>query len=304
MLGRYTPPALECASMTRMQAMRVAAGTLEPEHLAMALLGASPTLFDSLTAQTLEEIRRAIDPRAPAGDACGIVMSGGTGAGGLPPGPSEALRRVIDRSGEDADRLGHRRIAPEHLLSALLGEPGVPAVEALAAHGVTRERVLHDLAAGRTVRGVDPPSREALTARMLEWISGLPDEALGPIEMMIDGAQRHSPPDASGHLPVMESGRPLSEGPPWEFTLPKAFTDRMPLRAGSRTSSRTEGGAHVFTSRRTIRGQEITTVERFRPSDDGLTIAYSQEVRGPGHASERQIEFQVPPDGRRDGLPS
>jgi hypothetical protein len=296
MLGRYTPAALECASMTRMQAMRGAAGILEPEHLAMALLHASPTLFDWLTAQEVEEVRRAVNPGAPAADACGIVMSGGTGAGGLPPGPSEALRRVIERSGEDADRLRHRRIAPEHLLSALLGEPGVPAVEALAARGITRDRVLHDMTAGRVIRAVEPPSREALTERMLEWIGRLSDEALGPIEMMIDAAQRHGTPGASGHLPATESGRPLSEQPPWGLTLPKAFTDRMPLRAGSRTSSRTEGGVHVFTSRRTIRGQEITTVERFRPSDDGLTIAYSQEVRGPGHASERQIEFQVAPD--------
>ena len=296
MLGRYTPAALECASMTRMEAMRGAAGALELEHLAMALLMSSPTLFDWLPAPDVVEVRRVVDPRAPSGDACAIVMSGGTGAGGLPPGPSKALKVVIDRSGEDADRLGHRRIAPEHLLSALLGEPNLPAVQALGTRGITRERVLGDLAAGRTVRGVDPPSREALTARMLEWIGGLRDDALGPIEMMIDAAQRHGTPDASGHLPAPESGRPLSEQPPWGLTLPKAFIDRMLQRAGSRTSSSTEGGTHVFTSRRTIRGEEITTVERFRPSDDGLTIAYSQEVRGPGHASERQIEFQAPPE--------
>src|SRR5687767_11169556 len=98
MLIRYTPAAMECAAFTRMQAMRSAANSLELEHLAMALLMMSPTLFDWLSAAEAETVRLAIDPRAESRDACGIAFSGGTGAGGLPPGPSDALKRVIDRS--------------------------------------------------------------------------------------------------------------------------------------------------------------------------------------------------------------
>ena len=136
MLGRYTPAALECASMTRMQAMRGAAGALELEHLAMALLMASPTLFDWLPAPDVVEVRRVLDPRAPAGDACAIVMSGGTGAGGLPPGPSKALKVVIDRRGAASRNAGCVRApAGAGIRTSALG---AAAVGADVAEGVYR----------------------------------------------------------------------------------------------------------------------------------------------------------------------
>jgi hypothetical protein len=299
MLGRYTPAALECAGMTRMHATRTAASVLDVEHLAMALLMMSPTLFDWLSTEDVEKVRRAIDPRAAPHDACGIAMSGGAGAGAMPPQPSQALKRVVDRSEEDAGRLHHQRIAPEHLLASLLGEADAPAVVALAGLGVTRQRVLDDMVAQRvTVRGVAPPTREALKQRVIEWIDRLPDDALDPVEMMVDGAERHQLGNSARHpdLPEPEPGRPLSEEPPWTFRMPPAFAAFKQNRAVStRSSSSTEGDAHVFTTRRSVHGHEITTTERFQVNEDGRTISYSQEVRGPGHTSERQIAFAVVP---------
>ena len=64
----------------------------------------------------------------------------GAGPGALPPNPSDALKRVIDRSGEDAARLGHHRIAPEHLLASLLGEADAPAVAESSGPGHQSER--------------------------------------------------------------------------------------------------------------------------------------------------------------------
>jgi len=294
MLTRYTPAAMECAGLTRMQATRVAASSLELEHLAMALLTVSPTLFDWLSAEDAENARRAIDPRAAPPDACGIVFSGGTGAGGLPPGPSEALKRVIDRSADDAARLQHRRIGPEHLLGSLLGETGAPAVAELAKLGVTRDRVLDDLAAGRvTVSGVEPPTRASLKRRMIEWIDRLPDDALDPVEMMVDSAQRHETPRGGHHLPQPEPRTPLSEAPPWAIRMPPAFARMQERAVSSRSSSGTDGDTYVFTTRRTVHGHEIATVERIRISDDGHTISYSQNTSGPGHQSERQIDFEI-----------
>jgi hypothetical protein len=294
MLTRYTPAAMECAAFTRMQAMRGAANSLALEHLAMALLTMSPTLFDWLSAEEVETVRRALDPQATPRDACGIAFSVGTGAGGLPPGPSDALKRVIDRSGEDAARLRHRRIAPEHLLASLLGETSASAVTELVKRGVTRERVLDDLAAGRvTVSGVEPPTRESLKRRMSEWIDRLPEDALDPVEMMVDSARRHETPRGGHHLPEPDPGLPLSQAPPWAFRLPPAFARMQDRAVSSRSSSGTEGDTHVFTTRRTIHGQEITTVERIRISDDGRTISHSQDTRGPGHQSERRIDFEI-----------
>jgi len=304
MLTRYTPAAAECAGLTRMQATRTAASSLGLEHLAMSLLDMSRTLFGWLSEEETEDIRRAVDPRAAPREACRIVMSGGAGPGALPPNPSDALKRVIDRSGEDAARLGHHRIAPEHLLASLLGEADAPAVAEFVKRGVTRDRVLGDLVAGRvTVHGVEPPTRESLKQRMSAWIDSLPDDALDPVEMMVDSAQRQGTRRGGGpHLPEPEPGMPLSEAPPWAARLPPAFA-RMPNRSvSSRSSSAAEGDTHVFTTRRTVHGHEIATVDRIRVSDDGRTIFYSQELSGPGHQSERQVNF-VLPDAPLDGHP-
>jgi hypothetical protein len=40
-------------------------------------------------------------------------------------------------------------------------------------------------------------------------------------------------------------------------------------------------------------GIEITLIERFRLSEDGKTLSYTQEVTGPGRSEEHTIDFKV-----------
>ena len=111
--------------------------------------------------------------------------------------------------------------------------------------------------------------------------------------MIVDSAQRHEMTSGGHHLPEPEPGTPLSEAPPWSVRLPPAFARMRNHAVSSRSSSGTEGDTHVFTTLRTIHGHEIATVERIRISDDGRTISCSRDTRGPGHKSERQIDFEI-----------
>ena len=40
-------------------------------------------------------------------------------------------------------------------------------------------------------------------------------------------------------------------------------------------------------------GHEITLIERFRLSEDGKTLSYTQEVSGPGRSTQHTIDFEV-----------
>src|SRR5688572_2408150 len=93
---RYTPAAYELAGSMRMQAMRLAASSVDLEHLATALLTMNPTLFGSLTTQDAEHVARKLRVTT-RGDQCGVVMGGGP-----PAMPSDALKRVITRSADEA----------------------------------------------------------------------------------------------------------------------------------------------------------------------------------------------------------
>jgi ATP-dependent Clp protease ATP-binding subunit ClpA len=53
---------------------------------------------------------------------------------------SHQSKRILAYGAEEAERLGHRHIGPEHLLLGILREEG-PATDILVAHGITLEAV-------------------------------------------------------------------------------------------------------------------------------------------------------------------
>ena len=61
----------------------------------------------------------------------------------------------------------------------------------------------------------------------------------------------------------------------------------------SRRSSRVEEGVDVVETHYLRDGIEITLIERFRPSEDGKTLSYAQEITGPGKSEQHTIDFEL-----------
>ena len=53
------------------------------------------------------------------------------------------------------------------------------------------------------------------------------------------------------------------------------------LQEGQFSSSSMENGVMIFETRRVHKGHQIMLIERIRFSEDGKTLHYSQELRGP-----------------------
>ena len=66
------------------------------------------------------------------------------------------------------------------------------------------------------------------------------------------------------------------------------------IRNGRYSSSRFEDGAEVVETHHFRDEIEITVIERFRLSDDGTRLSYSQEISGPGQSFQHSIDFDVP----------
>ncbi len=54
-----------------------------------------------------------------------------------------------------------------------------------------------------------------------------------------------------------------------------------------------EDGVEVVETHHLRDGCEITVIERFRLSEDGKTLSYTQEVTGPGKSEQHTIDFNV-----------
>jgi hypothetical protein len=86
-------------------------------------------------------------------------------------GRSAEVRRVVELAGEEASRVGHRYVGPEHLLLGLLRDGGGGAARILRAEGVDLEAAraaLGVLAARGVVPGPRPSDAELLGALGIE----------------------------------------------------------------------------------------------------------------------------------------
>jgi ATP-dependent Clp protease ATP-binding subunit ClpC len=84
----------------------------------------------------------------------------------------EQFRRVMDLAEDEADRLGHRYIGPEHLVLGLLRDGGNRAAWVLRAHGVglaAARAALGRLAERGLVPGPRPSDAELWVRSVSTW---------------------------------------------------------------------------------------------------------------------------------------
>jgi hypothetical protein len=65
------------------------------------------------------------------------------------------------------------------------------------------------------------------------------------------------------------------------------------MRQGRRSFTRIEDGVEVVESHHLREGHQIRLIERFRLSEDGKTLSYTQEITGPGKSEQHTIDFDV-----------
>jgi len=153
---RYTEPARRALFFSRYEASQAGSSAIESENLLLGLIreGRSSPLLSLLP---LEDIRRDLERSMPAREK--------TPASVEMPFSSE-VKRVLQYAVDEADRLDHRFISPEHLVLGVLREETSAAAKILVAHGCgleasrqrLRERPVEEPVARRNQAGVDSQS--------------------------------------------------------------------------------------------------------------------------------------------------
>jgi ATP-dependent Clp protease ATP-binding subunit ClpC len=130
MFERYTEKARRVIFFSRYEASQTGSHIIEPEHLLLGLLREAKALFDSAKIEPMtDELRQAAQVE-------GAAVSTSVD---LP--LSHPAKRVLAYSVEEAEQLHHAHISPEHVLLALMREPGL-AASTLAKHGIQRDRII------------------------------------------------------------------------------------------------------------------------------------------------------------------
>ena len=152
MFERYTEKARRIIFFARYEASTTGSHIIEPEHLLLGMLREAKALFDSAKIQPMtDELRAAVHVEgAPVSTSVDLPLS-------------HLAKRVLAYSAEEAERLNHRHISPEHLLLALMREPSLAATT-LAKYGIQRDRIIKTAIGGETKsRDTINELRQALT---------------------------------------------------------------------------------------------------------------------------------------------
>jgi hypothetical protein len=263
MFERYTEPARRVIFRARAEAVRCNASSIDPVHLLLGVLRERP-----------EALVRAV----PYDAAQALFAQAGTTPALLEESPfcgdvhmSYESKRVLAYAAEDADRLKHPHIGPEHLLLGLLREDD-HSQQLLREHGVDRESLWQSLSHRRPPSPL-PTGQKTSRSDLHDLLDSLPEGAL-------DAAH-----GALQQLRVPRQTGGIGSG---------MRTSTIGLRSGSSGnfsfSSRAEDGAAVTETHRFHEGHEITLVERMLLNDEGDTLEYSIEISGPNH-EERIFEL-------------
>jgi hypothetical protein len=272
MFERYTEKARRSIFFARWEASQSGSPYIEPEHLLLGLMR-----HVNLPAEAIRSELMQVSPHAtPTSTSVDLPVS-------------QALKRVMHFAAEEAEKLGHDYIGVEHLLLGLMvdnPDSSVPGL--LRKHGIDREKALSGIADTPADAAVDRDSLRAL-------VDSLPEATLRGVKQMIERMQilRSFPPPPPfgeegggggwfGGWAGGGSGRPGTWGTP-----------PRPMRQGRRSRSRREDGVEVVETHHLRDGCEITLIERFRLSEDGKTLSYTQEVTGPGKSEQHTIDFNV-----------
>jgi ATP-dependent Clp protease ATP-binding subunit ClpA len=136
---RFSQPARIVLFHARREVSVSRGAVIEPEHVVLGVLRADKSLIAArLKADwTLERVRSELKGQlTSAGQALPVHVE-------VPVAP--AVRALIFRAAEIADRLGHRDIEPDHLLAALLQDETSSAGRVLRDSGISLDAILEGL---------------------------------------------------------------------------------------------------------------------------------------------------------------
>ena len=127
MFERYTEKARRVVFFAYYEANHYSSPLIETEHILLGVLREYPELAQLLPSGASEAIRKQIDARTPPRHKIPSSVD-------LP--LSNESKRVLAYGAEEAERLAHRHIGPEHLLLGLLREKGGFTAEILRRQGL------------------------------------------------------------------------------------------------------------------------------------------------------------------------
>jgi hypothetical protein len=285
MFERYTEEARRAIFFARYEASRFGSPYIEPEHLLLGLMHETVGGLAGFPEGVLDDVRSEIEKMSPertkVSSSLDIPVSG-------------TVKRTLSRAAEEADASKDKHIGPEHLVLGLLTEGGANVIELLRKHGIDRESLSRSRV---TPAPAPPPDRESLKV----LVDRLPEQALEPAKRTLERLQMLPliPPPRIAELQkemrdkaraALRPGMGMmgGGGGHWDADM------QGRMRKGRYSSGRFEDGAEVVETHHIRDGIEITVIERFRLSDDGKRLSYSQEISGPGQSYQHTIDFEVP----------
>jgi Clp amino terminal domain, pathogenicity island component len=149
MFERYTEKARRSIFFARYEASMFGSPCIEPEHLLLGILREDPTIRGLLPSGGVDEVRAEVERRHPAQEKISTSID-------LP--LSQPAARALKYAAGEATALGHRRIAPGHLLLGLLRLDHSAVAEVLRPQGVDYDslrQTVADLPSGETPK---PPA--------------------------------------------------------------------------------------------------------------------------------------------------
>ncbi len=287
MFERFTEEARRAIFFARYEAIRFGSLYIEPEHLLLGLMHETAGGLAGFPEGVLDEVRSEIEKMAPS-ERISVVTS-------MDIPVSRTVKRTLSRAEEEADASKDRHIGPEHLILGLLAEGGPNVTGILEKHGIGRDSLCRSKP--MTAAPTTLPDRETLKS----LVDRLPEQALEPAKRTLERLQTFPlvPPPRIAELQKEMRDKARAALKPGFGSMGGGggSWDADPqgrIRKGRYSSSRFEDGAAVVETHHFRDGIEITVIERFRLSDDGKRLSYSQEINGPGQSVQHSIDFEIP----------
>jgi len=177
MFERYTEKARRVIFFSRDEASQFGSPYIETEHLLLGLLREEKALTRRFLGsyEALQSIRKQIEQDTTVQQATSTSVD-------LP--LSNESKRVLAYGTEEAERLGHKHIGPEHLLLGLLREEKCFAAQLLQERGVRLESAREQLAQAVPIPTPEPRGRRRSLAEFCQDLTqasagGLLDPVVG-----------------------------------------------------------------------------------------------------------------------------
>lgn len=154
MFDRYTEGARRVLFFARYELGAFGGTTIEPAHILLGLLRESKGAVAQFLADSHippSKLRHEVEQRVPRGPKLSTSVE-------VP--FADATKRILNFAAEEADRLLHRQIEPEHLFLALLREKDPLAAASLTSYGATLDATREYMA----TRAVAEPDAEVVRA--------------------------------------------------------------------------------------------------------------------------------------------